>query len=197
MDVLTALAAIRQLDALPEARRRYLAVLAADARTDADRARIVFEARHEDRRVREKADADFSAELQTRARWADRNPQRLPESHTEPSKRRYGLAEGVRFPAHRPVIVSWTPSAKTGTQQPERRPMNGPVRHHGSEPGTKDLQFPTRKHGTAGTYNLGCRCDPCCTASAEYGRAYRARKKAEKLNNVRRAEEREQTRSEN
>ena len=72
-----ALAAIRHLDALPEPRRRYLTMLAADARTDADRALIVLEARCENRRTRQQAEADLKAEFQARARWAADNPQDL------------------------------------------------------------------------------------------------------------------------
>lgn len=59
-----ALAAIRDLDALPEARRHFLCVLAADALTDADRALIVMKAGDEERRVRRNLEAAATLWLQ-------------------------------------------------------------------------------------------------------------------------------------
>lgn len=163
VNIQDALAAIRQLDALAQPRRRHLAVLAADARTDADRALIVAMARRENIEVRWTLEQATTAEFAERARWTERNPQRLPESHTEPSKRRYGLAEGVRFPAHRPVLVSWTTPTKTGNQQPERRPLfTANKKYDDPAPIEKPIQ-----HGTSTAYNRDkCRCDACKAAKA-------------------------------
>jgi hypothetical protein len=62
MNTLDALAAIRRLDALPEARRRYLAVLAADAPNDTYRARIVMMAKRENIEVRDATERAVNAD---------------------------------------------------------------------------------------------------------------------------------------
>ena len=39
----------------------------------------------------------------------------------------------------------------------------------------KDVQM---KHGTAGAYSLGCRCEPCRIVNNAYSREYRRRRAA-------------------
>jgi hypothetical protein len=204
MEISEALTAIRELEAIPEARRRYLAALVGTAPTDAERALIVLNARHECRTVREKTEADLRAELAARRDWAARNPQRPAEGLPGPSKRRYTMAEGVRFPEHRPVSVRYAAPTKTAPEKPERKPMNTPVRHHGSEkkrPAVvpppviqeeKSTKKPARrrqpeaKHGTVHRYNgtknrPPCRCDSCKAAKVIANAKARGKMRQKKL----------------
>lgn len=173
MEISEALTAIRELEAIPEARRRYLATLVGTASTDADRALIVLNARHECRTVRENTEADLKAELASRRDWAARNPQRPPEERTQPSRRRYTMAEGVRFPEHRPVSVRYVAPTKSAPEKPEHRPLNAPVRHHGSEAPQAEVKKSRKRspaHGIT-AYNKGCRCEICRASKVESRRA--------------------------
>jgi len=68
VNISDAVSTLRKLDALPELRRRHLVVLAADAPTDADRARLVMMARRENIEVRYAIEAALKAEYSQRAR---------------------------------------------------------------------------------------------------------------------------------
>lgn len=164
MRIPEALTAIRELDTLPESRRRYLVALVGTAPTDAARALIVLNARYECRTVREKTESVLRAELAARRDWAARNPPRPAEERTEPSKRRYTMAEGVRFPEHRPVSVRYVAPRKTAPEKTEHRPLIGTNRTYeeGKAPEAKVSKSRKRapEHGLTG-YNQGCRCDDC------------------------------------
>ncbi len=167
MQTTEALDALRSLTDLPAGRRGYLCALAANARTDADRAQIVLEARAEERRVRQNLEADLMAELQARARWAQDQPAKPSEAPQKPSRRGERIErDDSATPAHRPVTVRYVEPTKTATkaQARERRPMNGPVRHHGSEKVEKTPPAPKADpitHATSSAYRSGCRCDDC------------------------------------
>lgn len=160
MIISEALRVLRALDALPEPRRRYLCALAADAPTDAQRARIVLEARHECRTVRENLSAALSADLDARRDWAMRNPRGPSEPPQGPSKRgmRSAAEEGTTHPGPRPISVRYVTPTKAMTERHKqaRRKLNEPVRHHGSLPAEKPIT-----HGTSSGYRSGCRCDSC------------------------------------
>lgn len=127
MNTTDAAAAIRNLDALPELRRRHLVALAADARTDADRARLVFLAQDENRRVRRQIEAALTAEFSARARWAEGNPERPAEAPQTPTGGRRWAEEGTTHDGPRPVTVAWGPITKTATEKQtrERKPLMG------------------------------------------------------------------------
>lgn len=175
MDTHTALSAIRALDALPEGRRRYLCTAAATARTDADSARIVLEARHEERSVRTNFERDLRAEYDSRRAWASRNPEKPVETPQKPSQRMVRTDDTT--PEHRPVTVRFVEPTKTD-KAPRTRP-EGIGKNHvydGPVPAQAE-KYSARTHGIVSTYNAGCRCDACSEASKRHGREYRARKK--------------------
>lgn len=174
MNTLDALAAIRRLDAVPEARRRYLAILIADAPSDADRARIVTMAKRDNIEVRYAIEAALKAEFSERARWAERNPERPAELPQRPSRRGQlvGAEEGTTHSGPRPVTVRYVQPTKTAneTQTRERRPLMGQNKQYA------DKRVPVRKepkprkqapeHGLSAYSNRGCRCDVCKAAKS-------------------------------
>jgi hypothetical protein len=173
MNTLDALAALRELDVLAEPRRRHLCMLAADAPTDAERARLVFQARHEARQVRAQAEAALKAELAERARWAEDHAERPVEGPLRPSRRGQliGAEEGTTHAGPRPVVVTYGPITRTATekQKQERKPLMGANRKYPSAPAPEVKVKAPRplKHGLASTYNHhGCRCDECRAAKA-------------------------------
>lgn len=190
MHTLDALSAIRSLDALPVPRRRHLAALALDAPTDPDRARIVRHAREEERRVRENLEADLKADHAARAAWTQRTAER-PSEAPQRSSQRVDRTESTT-PAHRPVTVTWGEPTRTATAQQvrERRPLNGPVRHHGSESSTPAKPKPEPKpralpdHGTLGRYQNphACRCSLCRAAKSAANRREREKRAAKRAN---------------
>lgn len=189
MEISDALAALRELDALPDARRRYLAALAADAPNDADRARLVFLARYENRRVREQTEADLKADYAARAALADYSVEHPEEGPQKPGGVRRWHEDDVTYPQARPVTISWTTPTKTAPEQvpPKRRRLNEPVRHHGSSPGRNETPKPKPEpkpprplpeHGTVTRYQLPhlCRCDSCRAAKSAANRRERERR---------------------
>lgn len=173
MTIPDALSAIRKLDALPDARRRHLSMLAADAPRDSDRARIVLEARHEAREARAQTEATLKADYRARTEWALRNPQRLAEARQEPSRRRFVMDDEVRTPAPRPVTTRWTTPTKIATA-PTKRPEKIGANHRERvaeplPPGTLKVNPNTGRpvnHGKTSGYQAGCRCEACKSAKA-------------------------------
>lgn len=173
MKTLDALAAIRQLDALPEVRRRYLAVLAADAPSVSDRARIVMMAQRENIEVRYATERAVNAELNSRARWAEDHPERPAEAPQKATGGRRWAEEGVSYPGPRSVTVRHVEPTKTATEKQtrERRPLMGQNKKYAD----KQVPVPTEpkprkqapEHGLTGYAKRGCRCDICRAAKAE------------------------------
>lgn len=190
MNTLDALAALRRLDALPEARRRYLCVLATDARTDAERARIVLEARHEQRPVRADLEASLKAQYAERAALADYSVEHPENEPQRPAGVRRWHEDDVTYPEPRPVTIRYVEPTKTAPANvpPKRRPLNGPVRHHGSSPGrnVKPAEPVARQkvepaHGTLTRYQRPwqCRC-PLCREVKRQSNARHNAKRAER-----------------
>lgn len=175
MDTHTAVTALRALDSLPEARRRYLSAIAATAPTDADRARIVVLAKRENIDQRWATEQALKAELDNRREWASRNEMKPVEVSQEASQRIVRTDDTT--PEPRPVSVRFVAPTKTAKAKPVRPESIGVNRVYNDAPKPLD---PARTHGIVSTYNWGCRCNSCSEASARYGRDYRARKRTEK-----------------
>lgn len=190
MNLQDALAAIRDLEALPLPRRRHLAILVADAPTDAERARLVFVARDENRRVREQAEADLKARYAARAAMADYNAEHAADEPERPVRVRRWEGDGITYPEPRPLTISWTTPTKAAPEQmpSKRRPLNGPVRHHGSSPGRNETPKPKAKpepkpktepeHGTLTRYQKPwyCRCPLCREVKRESNARHNAKR---------------------
>ena len=162
MRIPEAVAALRSLDALPDARRRYLCVLAARAATDTERSRIVLEARRESRRVRENLTAALRAEFTARTQSATRAASRPVEPAERPTGSRYADADGMRYPEPRPVTISWTQPTKTG--HPKARAEGvGKNREYVEEPPRKNRP----EHGLTGYNKRKCRCEVCVQAKKD------------------------------
>lgn len=194
MPLIDALLAIRSLTDLPEPRRRHLCVLAADARTDAERARIVFRARDEERRVRRQTEATVEAELAEKTALAEQAAERPVEGPQKPAGRRRWHDDDVTYPEARPVTVTWGPITKIAPDQVpvQRRRLNEPVRHHGWSPGRFETKEPMVKpepkprplpeHGTVTRYQNPhmCRCSLCRAAKSAANRGERKRRAAQR-----------------
>lgn len=191
MELSNALRAIRSLTDLPEARRRHLAVLAADTRTDAERARLVFLAREEDRRVRENLEAALKADHAARAAHAQAIAERPSETPQCPSKR-VDRTEGTT-PEHRPVTVTWGPATKTATaeQVRERRPLMSVNRRYDDQrpkapatPKPEPKPRPEAQHGSLTLYQKGCRCEMCRASKASANGREREKRVARRAERV-------------
>lgn len=168
MQITDALLALRQLDALAEPRRRHLCMLAADARTDADRELIVVKARDEQRAVRANLEAALKADYTARARWAADNPAKPAESAQRLSKRGQlvGAEPGTTHTGPRPVTVTWGPITRTATEEQvrERKPLMGRNRVYPTAPAVPVAKVkPEPAHGTLTRYQRPwqCRCSLC------------------------------------
>ncbi|MFB4348611.1 hypothetical protein [Microbacterium sp. CR_7] len=174
MTIHEALAALHTLTDLPEARRRYLAVLAADAPTDADRKLIVVKARHECRTVRENLSADLRAEFDARRVAVAERAQRPAEVPQKPSQRRFPTPDGIRYPASRPVVITWTSPTKISEPvKVDRRPLVGKAPEKKNTLEKKPKAVPVIAHGTLSGYTNGkCRCPACAEVWRDYSREY-------------------------
>lgn len=183
MQTLDALAALRSLDALPAPRRRHLAAVVVDARTDPDRRRIVRQAQEEDRRVRENLEADLKAELASRRAQAQAIAER-PSAAAQRAYRRVDRTEGTT-PAHRPVTVRFVEPTKvtTAEQMRERRPLMSVNRKYDDQkttapatPKPEPKPRPEAQHGSLTLYQKGCRCEMCRAAKSAANRRERERR---------------------
>ena len=178
MEISDALTALRDLDALPELRRRYLTMLAADARTDADRALIVVKARDEERRVRADLEAALKADYAARARWAAGNPPKLSKAPQRPSRRGQlvGAEPGTTHTGPRPVTITYGPITRKATekQKQERKPLMGKNRVYPTAPAepvakVKPEPRPRKQapeHGLTAYNKNRCRCEICRAAKS-------------------------------
>lgn len=181
MDTRTAITALRALDALAPARRQHLATLVATAHRDAERARIVLQAKHENRHTREALEASLKAELAARHERALSNPERLSEAvQTFPA--RVDRLDGIRVPAPRPVTTTWTTPTKTATTSTKRPEGIGANRAQrvAERPEPKPRVLP--EHGTVTRYQVPhlCRCEECRAAKSAANRRERERRAAKR-----------------
>lgn len=161
MDVLTAVATLRELDSLSEARRHYLSKLAATAPTDADRARIVTMAKRENVNQRWATEQALKAELDDRRAWATKNPENPVEVPQAASQRIVRTDDTT--PEHRPVTVRFVAPTKTAKAKPVRAEGMGTNRVYDKTPEPEQPM----KHGITGYNQHGCRCELCRAAKAE------------------------------
>ncbi|WP_341954552.1 hypothetical protein [Microbacterium sp. LWH13-1.2] len=173
MNFSDAVSALYELDALPELRRRYLTMLAADAQTDVDRALIVVKARDEERRVRADLAVSLKAEFADRARWAASNPPKPSGAAQKPVGGRRWTEEGTTHDGPRPVIVTWGPITRTPTEEQirERRSLMGQNKKYVDKPVAKVKPEPRPRkqapeHGLTAYNKNRCRCDVCRAAKS-------------------------------
>lgn len=163
MDTHAAVTALRTLDALPEARRRYLAALAASAPTDQDRARIVVMARRENIDQQWATEQALKAEFDARRSWMPRSPERPAEAPRKPSRRIVRTDDTT--PEHRPVTVRFVVPRQVATV--ERARPEGIGGNHVYDRPVPAPEAKPMKHGITGYNQHGCRCELCRAAKAE------------------------------
>lgn len=176
-----ALAALRSLDLQP-GRRAELARVILATTDPAEVRRIVYRARAEGDAAREAVSAEYSARL---AAMRERSTSEdAPERPQTPISRPLRIEEGTYLPPARPVTVRFVEPRKPDAEIPERRAnVVGPNRaqrvvQENTSRGQKSRRPNSgRTHGILGTYNWGCRCEPCTVAMRERWQTRKARMK--------------------
>lgn len=152
MTLAEALAQIRDLTNLHEARRRALIAAAVDLRDQPDELRRhAYRCRAEDQEAADRGD-EWYQEMSVAVQIRNAQPPRKRETPA------YALKKPLA-PPERPVTVTWGPARKAGQTRVIRRPERIQNTKSISEP----VELPPRsKHGTEHAYNkFRCRCNEC------------------------------------